>query len=1786
MAEHDLAKKRVSKRALNRLALSTALGGLAVIGYGRSAYAQCAPLLGTYLCVGTGNTTTESLSDSPLDVIVVPGFGIDTTSSGGNAFTLDGEEGINFFMDGNGSSQVLGYEDGINADNQEGNVVIITTGGYVYGGEDGIRVDNDPKYGILGPEFDLQADTTIRTGDVTGFGDDAIDVNHNGHGKYSSNLTIDTTGGTATAGDNGIQIDHDGVALFGNANLVITTADVDAGGHGIQAYNNAFSALGDATTEIDTTAGTIVSGESGIVVQSRTLAVNGDTNLTVTTADVTAGYGGQTAIDARNYGISGYDFLQINPYAAYGTPGNSNLTINTTAGTVSGYAGDGIFGLNDSFALYGNTNLTITTGDVDTYGVGVTGVNLSTSGSYVLGLPGTGNSNLTIDTTAGSVTTYYSGVYAYNLGTSYGGTSNLTVTTADVSSVIGDGVVARNGYFDGFNTYRPYGYLGSNLTIDTSAGTVTANNGMYGVAGANYGYAVLGDSSVSITTADVSSGYLGVGGRNWGRSSYGSSDLTINTTAGSVYGYDTGIGAENFGYGYGGTSHLTITTAGVTANATDAVYARNFGYGYVGSNLTINTVLGSVVSTNGTGIYARSGAYAYYEDTNLAITTSNVTAGGAGIFAYNSSFARDGNANLDVTTTGATVVAFGGTGIEARNYSFAGNGYTDTTVTTGIVTGSTNGVYVYNRASGYQGASVMVDTRGGAITGQGGFGVGIRNYYASSGAGSVDIDLYTGNVTGSTYGIGVRNGPGNFAYGSSDINVNTTAGTVVGQSARGIQVWNYGYSVGGSSNVEITTGIVTGATGGIFAFNGGVSATGSSLTINSTGGAVTGQGGTGIYAWNDSFGYDSNLTVQTANVTGSYEGIRALNYGYAYGGTSDLVITTTGATVVGQGGAGILAVHDSLADGSALLTINSGIVTGQTNGIVAYNKSYSKYGNTGIDINAVGAVNGLGSYGIYAQNSGVSGNVAAPPINGNSNIEITTGDVTGAGVGISAYNAGDAFGVNSSIIINTTGGTVVGQGGTGILAENRAGTTTGYGYNGNSVVSITTGNVTGAASGIRAYNYALAFGAADLTINTTAGAVVGQAGDGVFAVSNVTGTPTDTDIDIDVADVTASGSGIVAVNFSGPDGTIDINSTAGNVVANGGDGIRARNYSGGAVQIAVADVGGSVNGVNAYLYGGSVSDSLTVTTSDDGGARTFVSGVSGSGITATNRGSGATNIDVESRTTVTGGTQGIYASHSSGSAFTIDVNGYGVVGNRSGYASDLAVNAESTGTGLTLTTGATGTIIGTVDLTDQSDTFNNGGLWDTSGGTNDFGGGTDVLRNTSSNTVVVGNGAPNQMTVFNSLESFENSGRIDFSDGFASDRLTTSGGFAASGASELEMDFFAGGDGAPADLFVINGNVTGTPTTIELFQAGGIGDITGFGQNDGIAVVDVSNTGGTDPADFVLAQTVQVNVYLYDDLVLGSDDIWRVQSQFLPTIPEYEAYPLALLSMSDIGTYRERRGDRSVAMTSATGGSELWLQIGGTRLERGEEGSISETTVDQDFYSVTAGLDMMLQNGLTAGVNLSFSNGTTHVASPHGNGSIDTDGWSLGGTLTYEAQSGLYIDAQGRITWFDSDLMGATGNSGQSFAISVEVGQEIALQDGWSVVPQAQLTYTNVDFDSFVGPFGETVTIEDGDSLIARLGISVDREWSGSNGSQNSVYGLLNLTHEMGDGTRVDVGAQGYDPISFMRTPDETRAEIGLGGSFGLGNGSYIYGDVTASQGLANSNSQEVSGRIGFNFTW
>ena len=254
-----------------------------------------------------------------------------------------------------------------------------------------------------------------------------------------------------------------------------------------------------------------------------------------------------------------------------------------------------------------------------------------------------------------------------------------------------------------------------------------------------------------------------------------------------------------------------------------------------------------------------------------------------------------------------------------------------------------------------------------------------------------------------------------------------------------------------------------------------------------------------------------------------------------------------------------------------------------------------------------------------------------------------------------------------------------------------------------------------------------------------------------------------------MADVIGTSFGIHAVNSGSVFNTRAyslVDTRLGTVTASAGSGI-----------VIEQSVGTRCSGCSCGSSGVAVR-TADVLAYGDNGETTFVSGNSGHGIQVLSQADFETNINVTSATYVTGGLSGITASQIGNVflGFNINIDNGGVVANRSFLSSDLTINADNTGAGVTLNIGATGIVIGTVDLTDADDVFTNDGHWDASGGTSDFGLGDDQFFNASDPTLVVGNGTAGQMTRFDGLESFTNTGTIDFADGYASDTFVASGG--------------------------------------------------------------------------------------------------------------------------------------------------------------------------------------------------------------------------------------------------------------------------------------------------------------------------------------------------------------------------------------------------------------------------
>ena len=137
------------------------------------------------------------------------------------------------------------------------------------------------------------------------------------------------------------------------------------------------------------------------------------------------------------------------------------------------------------------------------------------------------------------------------------------------------------------------------------------------------------------------------------------------------------------------------------------------------------------------------------------------------------------------------------------------------------------------------------------------------------------------------------------------------------------------------------------------------------------------------------------------------------------------------------------------------------------------------------------------------------------------------------------------------------------------------------------------------------------------------------------------------------------------------------------------------------------------------------------------------------------------------------------------------------------------------------------------------------------------------------------------------------------------------------------------------------------------------------------------------------------------------------------------------------------------------------------------------------------------------------------------------------------------------------------GIDGNGYALSLEAGRKLAVGDGWSLTPQAQLAYSSVDFDRFTDPFGADVSLTEGDSLKGRLGLSVDFEA----GADRYVYAVANATYEFMDGAAVAVSG-----VDLAFEPQRFGAELGLGGTYRWGGGKYaLNGEALASTSFEGS---------------
>ncbi|MBY5358847.1 autotransporter outer membrane beta-barrel domain-containing protein [Rhizobium leguminosarum] len=696
-------------------------------------------------------------------------------------------------------------------------------------------------------------------------------------------------------------------------------------------------------------------------------------------------------------------------------------------------------------------------------------------------------------------------------------------------------------------------------------------------------------------------------------------------------------------------------------------------------------------------------------------------------------------------------------------------------------------------------------------------------------------------------------------------------------------------------------------------------------------------------------------------------------------------------------------------------------------------------------------------------------------------------------------------------------------------------------------------------------------------------------------------------------------------NFASSSGTLNISSggTLRTQTLRGGAGASQANFDDGILRATAANATfiNGFSGTELYLLAGG----LTIDTAGFAVGTDAASGFSGvGGLSVT----GGGIFSLLASSIYTGETQIDFGSG-------LALSGAGAIANSSRVVADGTFNVSAAAAATIQSLAGSGSVLlgaQTLTIANANDTFagvmgGTGGLTVTGGrqtlsGVNTYTGATTVTGGrlavngsitspvTTSGTGILGGIG----TIFGDVT---NAGVV--ASGNSIGTLTIAGNYIGTGGT-LEIETVLGGDASPSDRLVVTGNTAGT-TNVTVSNLGGAGAQT----VEGIKIIDV---GGISAGNFSLLgdyvfegdQAVVGGAYAYrlyqGGVSTPADGDWYLRSTeldaagaaigpiYAPGVPLYEAYAGVLQSLNQFGTLRQRTGgwmldgDRSADQDGNTAATGIQTRIGGNRSHFEPESSTTGTDYEVSSWTLQAGVDGMLRESeagtLIGGINFHMNTASADISSRFGKGDIDTTGYGFDGTLTWYGKSGFYVDAQVAVTWYDSDLKSSTlqtslanGNDGFGYGLSVEAGQKIALTSQWSLTPQAQLAYSSVRFDSFTDAFGADVSLDDGDSLTGRLGISADfdSDWKDASGktSHSTLYGIANLYYDFLDGS--NVGVSGTSVVSESQA---LWGGLGLGGSLSWSGERYAaHGEAFASTSLKDfGDSNAYGAKIGFSVKW
>ncbi|WP_174522191.1 autotransporter family protein [Cedecea neteri] len=456
-------------------------------------------------------------------------------------------------------------------------------------------------------------------------------------------------------------------------------------------------------------------------------------------------------------------------------------------------------------------------------------------------------------------------------------------------------------------------------------------------------------------------------------------------------------------------------------------------------------------------------------------------------------------------------------------------------------------------------------------------------------------------------------------------------------------------------------------------------------------------------------------------------------------------------------------------------------------------------------------------------------------------------------------------------------------------------------------------------------------------------------------------------------------------------------------------------------------------------------------------------------------------------------------------------------------------------------------------------------------------------------------------------------------DGAASDKLIVSGG-SASGSSTLKVTNIGGagaqtaadgiqlvqatnGATSTANAFKLSGGTVSAGAYSYYLAKGGVSDGSGgsWYLRNTVVVQPVEpvppDEGTPTPPETVTSITPGEGT---PDSIIeagkgGEASGGETLNVYRPEVALYAEAPAVArqLNLQQIDTFHDRQGEQSL-LSGDNKAPAFWARSWGSHADIHQSGDVNPSfngtlwglQLGQDLYTATE------DNGAThhAGVLFGFSRATGDVdgfaLAKQGArvGKLQLNNYNYGGYWTRVAASGWYTDAvlMGSALRLNTDSVNDVNasSSGKAVTGSVEAGLPVALGEGLTLEPQAQLVWQRTSLDSLHDGVSD-VRWNNGNTWQGRVGARLQWAFEAS-GVNWKPYLRANVLRSFGQDDETDFDGS----TTIANSIGQTAGQIGAGLVAQVSQNGSLYATTGYLTNLGGERQRVVTGNVGVRWSW